>query len=87
MRTTVTLEPATERLIRRAMAERGQSFKTVLNDAIQRGLIDVDDDADPPFEVVPHRMGLRAGIDAGRLNALADELEADGFVALAGHRP
>jgi hypothetical protein len=38
MRTTVTLDPDTERLVRRRMAERQVSFKQALNDAIREGL-------------------------------------------------
>ena len=82
MRTTVTLEPATEALIRRSMAERGESFKTVLNEAVRRGLADLAAGDDPPFEVRARPMGLRPGIDPARLNALADELETDAFVEL-----
>ena len=37
MRTTVTLDPDTEALVRRRMAERGVSFKQALNDAIRAG--------------------------------------------------
>ena len=38
MRTTVTLDPDVERLIRGAMQERGASFKETLNRAIRDGL-------------------------------------------------
>ena len=38
MRTTITLDPDTERLIRTLMRERGVSFKHALNDAIRAGL-------------------------------------------------
>ncbi len=38
MRTTVTLDPDTEALIRKRMRERGSSFKEALNDAIREGL-------------------------------------------------
>jgi len=38
MRTTVTLDPETERLLRRTMRERGVSFKQALNDAVRTGL-------------------------------------------------
>jgi hypothetical protein len=38
MRTTITLTPETEALIKKAMAERKLSFKEIVNDAIQRGL-------------------------------------------------
>jgi hypothetical protein len=38
MRTTVTLDPDVESLIRTAMKQRGQSFKEALNSAIRLGL-------------------------------------------------
>lgn len=63
------------------MAERGQSFKAVLNEAVQRGLSELGAD-EPPFTVHAEAMGLRAGIDPARLNSLADELEADEFRSL-----
>lgn len=37
MRTTVTLDPDTEALIRRRMRDRGVSFKQAVNDAIRDG--------------------------------------------------
>ena len=39
MRTTVTLDPDVERLIRNAMRERGVSFKAALNEAARKGLL------------------------------------------------
>ena len=38
MRTTVTLDPDVERLVKDAMRERGLSFKQALNEALRRGL-------------------------------------------------
>ena len=38
MRTTITLEPDVETLIRRAMKERGLSSKEALNSAVRAGL-------------------------------------------------
>ena len=38
MRTTVTLDPDVETLLRRVMGERGVSFKEALNQAIRMGL-------------------------------------------------
>ena len=38
MRTTVTLDPDTEMLVKRAMRERGLSFKEAVNEAIRAGL-------------------------------------------------
>jgi hypothetical protein len=39
MRTTVTLDPAVERLLRAAMRERGIPFKEALNEAVRAGLL------------------------------------------------
>jgi hypothetical protein len=39
VRTTVTLDPDVERLIREAMKERGVSFKVALNEAARKGLL------------------------------------------------
>ena len=83
MRTTVTLVPEVEALLRNAMKRSGQSFEEVLNQAILKGLADeYVEPAEEPFVVAARPMGLRPGIDAGRLNALADDLEADAFRAL-----
>ncbi|MFC5998715.1 antitoxin [Quadrisphaera sp. GCM10027208] len=38
MRTTVTLDPDTEQLLRQRMKERGISFKQALNEAVREGL-------------------------------------------------
>ena len=37
MRTTVTLEPETDAIVRRLMRDRGLSFKQALNEAIRAG--------------------------------------------------
>jgi hypothetical protein len=85
MRTTVTLDPDVEQLLRDAMQRRRLSFKEALNQAIRNGLLNtgsrVSDET--PFTVRSRSMGLRAGIDSGRLNQMADELEAEGFSELS----
>ena len=85
MRTTVTLDSDVEQLLRDAMQRRRLSFKEALNQAIRAGL---SRSANPqteetPFVVRARQMGLRAGLDAGRLNQIADELEAEGFDELS----
>lgn len=83
MRTTVTLVPEAELLLRNAMRRTGESFKEVLNQAILKGLAnDSIEPDDEPFVVASRPMGLRPGYDAGRLNSLADDLEADSFLEL-----
>ncbi len=38
MRSTITLEPDVRTLVERRMRERGESFKTVVNEALRAGL-------------------------------------------------
>ncbi len=81
MRTTVTLDPDVEQLLRDAAQRRRISFKEALNQAIRTALwqgTPLPND-EPPFVVHARRMGLRPGLDAGRLNQIADELETDAF--------
>src|SRR5271156_6573045 len=84
MRTTVTLDPDVEQLLRDAMQRRRQSFKEALNQAIRSGLSGTSAGADEtPFALRARRMGLRAGIDPARLNQMSDELEAASFEELS----
>ena len=84
MRTTVTLEPETERLLREAMHQRGQSFKETLNQAVIRGLADLHCDIDKTsFIQQSFPMGLRTGYDPAHLNSLNDDMEVDAFLTLS----
>ena len=84
MRTTVTLDPEAERLLREAMRQRGQSFKEVLNAAVVRGLADLRSDGEEaPFVPAVYPMGLRTGYDPAHLGALGDDLEVDAFLDLS----
>jgi hypothetical protein len=84
MRTTVTLDPDVEQLLRDAMQRRRQSFKEALNQAIRSGLSNASAGSDEtPFALRARRMGLRAGIDSARLNQVSDELEAESFEELS----
>jgi hypothetical protein len=74
MRTTVTLDPDVERLLRRAVRERGQSFKVVLNTALRHGLSDKP--KPKRFRQPTARMGAPApGINLTKALALAAALE------------
>src|SRR5581483_698231 len=85
MRTTVTLDSDVEQLLRDSMQRRRLSFKEALNQAIRHGLSTQGGPApeETPFVVHARGMGLRAGIDSGRLNQVADELEAEAFDELS----
>lgn len=70
MRTTVTLDPDVEALIKTVMSERGISFKQALNEAVRRS-------ASTPttaFRTPTFDMGLPV-VPLAKALALADEFE------------
>lgn len=77
MRTTVTLDPDVEQVIRRRMRERNQSFKQALNDAIRSGV------AAPAtrrhFKTKPAAMG-ESVVNLDRALQLAGDLEDEELV-------
>lgn len=71
MRTTVTIDPDTEHLLREEVSRTGQSFKEVLNQSIRRALSQA---AEERIEVVPVFQAPFPGELADkRFNRLADE--------------
>jgi hypothetical protein len=78
MRTTVTLEEDVAVRLREAARLRGISFKAVINEAIRAGLAEPPDAR--PFRVEARPLGLRAGIDLTKANALAAQLEDDELI-------
>jgi len=78
MRTTVTLDPDTEALVKRLMQERGISFKQAVNQAIRVGVTTTPDEA--PVETPTFRMGFRPEIPWDNALRLAGELEDDDLV-------
>ena len=72
MRTTVTLDPDVEALIKRAMRERGLTFKQAVNDAIRTGMGIGGDAAQGAFPT--YDMGEPL-VDITRAVRLAGELE------------
>jgi hypothetical protein len=80
MRTTVTLDPDTEQLVRRRMAEQQVSFKQALNDAIREGA----ERQGParPFTTQARSLGTPT-VSLDRALRLAAELEDDELVRRA----
>ncbi|HHU10112.1 MAG TPA: antitoxin [Intrasporangiaceae bacterium] len=72
MRTTVTLDPDTESLVRRLMEQRGVSFKQALNDAIRAGAPEAARRRE--FRTTVHRMGVPM-INLDRAMQVAGDLE------------
>ena len=79
MRTTVTLDPDVEVLLRESIKRGRKTFKQALNEALRRGLKGDAGVEEPPFEVLARPLGLREGIDPARLHDLDAEIEIDEF--------
>jgi hypothetical protein len=76
MRTTLTLDPDVARMLADEAHRSRRPFKQVVNDAIRRGLRPGPRAGQRRrFRVRPHPATLAPGIDAIRLNTLADQLE------------
>ena len=73
MRTTVTLEPDVEALVKRLMRERGLSFKQAVNHAIRAGL--AAPSPGPVARTPTYRMGFEPEIPWDKALRLAAELE------------
>lgn len=53
-------------------------MKAVVNDTLRAGFgVRGKPPRPPPFQVAPHPLGLRPGVDGDRFNQLVDELEAE----------
>jgi hypothetical protein len=70
VRTTVTLDPDTEALIRRRMRERGVSFKQALNDTIREGAR--ENRSAHTFATATAKLGMPAVNLDGALRVAAD---------------
>jgi hypothetical protein len=74
MRTTITLDPDVELLLKDAMRERDTTFKEVVNSALRRGLHQRPVQPVPKFVQTVYDMG-RPLVDLTKAGALADELD------------
>ncbi len=75
MRTTVTLDPDVESMLRKEVRRRGEPFKQVLNKAIRAGLRHMKR-RDQAFAPLTFDMG-KPHVDLTKATALAAELEDD----------
>ena len=75
MRTTVTLDPDADALVRQLMRERGLTFKQAVNEAIRSGLARGSGIGREPFRTPTFAMGWTEGLSLDRALAIAGELE------------
>ncbi len=82
MRTTLTLDPDVELLLKEETHRSRRPLKQIVNDALRRFLTRTEHDKpDLPYRIEPHRASLQPGLDRLALNRLADELESDAALA------
>lgn len=88
MRTTVTLDPDVAASLTEFAHERRLSFKAALNTVLRQGLSSPESGARRArkFVVEPHDGEFRPGLDLGKLNQLADQLDTEAFVEKARAR-
>ncbi len=75
MRTTVTIDPDVEALLRKAMRKQGLSFKAALNQAVRQGLIGVPARTQRTYRLKTYRMGYRPEFRLDQALTLAAALE------------
>jgi len=80
MRTTVTLDPDVESLLRKEVRRRGEPFKAVLNDAIRAGLQSSTNRRTEDFTPLVFDMG-EPRVDLTKASALAASLEDEELLA------
>ncbi len=83
MRTTLTLDDDLALKLREAARRRQVPFKVIVNDVLRAGLAAglKPNKRSARFHVTATHCGFFPGVDAGKLNQLADELEAADHVA------
>jgi hypothetical protein len=74
MRTTVTLDPDVEQIVRRRMRERAMSFKEALNDLVRTGA--VTPAARKPFRTATASLGV-SQVNLDRALQVVADLEDD----------
>lgn len=80
MRTTVTLDPDVDRLLREEMRRSGMTFRQALNQVIRRALAGNSATKRRPFRLRPRRLSLRPGLDPAMLQHLEEDLEIESFI-------
>lgn len=84
MRTTVTLDPDVEALVKALMRKRGLSFKKAINEAIRAGLAPSIKEA--PFRTPTFCMGFEPTIPWDKALRLAAELEDEELLRRGAER-
>ena len=77
MRSTVDINDAIDRQLRKRADKLGLTYKEILNRTLAAGLSYLESKKREPFKVAAKACGFKPGVDPGHLNRLADELDDD----------
>ena len=81
MRTTVTLDPDVESLLRKFMRERGLSFKEALNESVRSARSGgLRPRAQKPFVQKTYKMGFRPEFNWDKAMTIADAMEDEEII-------
>ena len=81
MRTTITLDPDVEQMLKAEMRRSGATFRQAVNQAIRRGLADSRAAERKAFRLRPRRFSLRQGIDPAMLQHFEEDLEIEALLS------
>ena len=82
MRTTVTLDPDVERLLKNAAHKRGKSFKVVLNEAVRQSLGPKKKTSAVHTLLPAHDMGIFPDMTPQKLREIEGDLELEAHLAV-----
>lgn len=78
MRTTLSLDPDIALRLKERLAERQDaSMKEIINQALRIGLQSSAPRAETRYQIDPHPLGLRPGLDPDKVNQLLDDIEVE----------
>lgn len=75
MRTTVTLDPDVEMLLKRVMRERGLSFKDAINVGLRNAYVQPIQSTQKPYRTPTRKIGFLPHVNLVKANQLAGQLE------------
>jgi hypothetical protein len=81
MRTTLTIDSDVAERIRQETRSGKRSLKEVINDRLRAGFGMTPRSTPAAFKVDPHASSYQPGVDAGKLNQLLDDLDAEACLA------
>jgi hypothetical protein len=80
MRTTVTLDPDVERLLKTTAHQRGKSFKVVLNEAVRQSLRPKKKTSSKHTLLPAHDLGILPGMTPQKMRELEGDLEIEAYL-------